>query len=79
MDRIDSQLALNKGGDLGSYGWASSNQVKVLRVKPRFPGEEESLPELHAYSEVSELPASAMAFLQTASSLKSLSSYTSCI
>ena len=50
VDRIDSQLALSKGGDPGSCGWASSNQVKVLTVKPRFPEEEESLPEPHASS-----------------------------
>lgn len=48
VDRIDSQLALSKGGDPGSGGWASSNQVKVLRANPSFPGEEESLPELPA-------------------------------
>lgn len=50
VDRIDSQLALSKGGDPGLCGWASSNQGKVLRAKPRFPGEEESLPALPACS-----------------------------
>lgn len=35
VDRIDSQLALSKGGDPGSGGWASSNQVKVLTTVMR--------------------------------------------